>query len=161
MLPPTGLLPTGPLLLLLQAGVPAPAALRPFETGVWLWCVLVCNVANLILAHRRWDSFTQGIPPEVLAQLPLRLKLRLLARGLTKVGQAQITAQRGGCHAGHSGHAWHECLNADGIAAAAMCGLRVKACIPPALRAELLQCRCNSLELAAGCLLCTAGCGVY
>lgn len=63
--------------------LPLPPALRPFETGVWLWCTLVLNLVNLILADKHWarGAARGGLPPsEVWQQLPLRARMRLLAR---------------------------------------------------------------------------------
>lgn len=60
-----------------------PVALRPFEAGVWTWCTIVTNLANLIMADRHWarSSSWSGLPPaDVWAQLPLRVRARLLAR---------------------------------------------------------------------------------
>jgi hypothetical protein len=76
-----------PPLQVAPAALPMPAALRPFETGVWLWCVLVLNVANLIMAHERWArSGSSGGPPlDILAQLPLRVRLRFLAKWIGRV----------------------------------------------------------------------------
>ncbi len=62
--------------------LPLPPTLQPFETGVWLWCTLVLNLASLIMADRHWARGTArgGLPPsDAWAQLPLRVRVRLLA----------------------------------------------------------------------------------
>jgi hypothetical protein len=60
--------------------LPTPPWLRPFEPGVWLWCTLCLNLANLILAHRHWQSSNggQSVPAEVWAQLPLGVRVRIV-----------------------------------------------------------------------------------
>lgn len=61
-----------------------PTWLQPFQTGVWLWCTLVLNVANLIMAHRGWEK--AGLPPyDFLVQIPPSARLRLLAKVLLRV----------------------------------------------------------------------------
>jgi hypothetical protein len=70
--------------------LPTPTLLLPFESGVWLWCTLVMNVANLIGAHRQWDRRSgPGVPGDVWAQLSLWAKLRYtvyMARRVSAVG---------------------------------------------------------------------------
>lgn len=44
-----------------------PAALRPFETGVWLWCPIVANVANLILSSRKWSLSVREAAADALS----------------------------------------------------------------------------------------------
>jgi hypothetical protein len=73
--------------------LPLPATLQPFEQGVWLWCTLVLNLASLILADRHWARGTArgGLPPDdVWAQLPLRVRARLLARWAVLYALAQL-----------------------------------------------------------------------
>lgn len=73
--------------------LPLPPALRPFETGVWLWCTLVLNLVNLILADKHWarGAARGGLPPsEVWQQLPLRARMRLLARWAALYALAQL-----------------------------------------------------------------------
>lgn len=66
--------------------LPTPAFLRPFETGVWLWCTLVLNLANLIQAHQRWyRSSGHGIPNDVWAQLSFHIKLHHFLRTACRV----------------------------------------------------------------------------
>ena len=71
-----------------QAGwAPLPAWAAPFQPGVWLWCPLVLNLAALIASDSRWAAGAADLPPAaVLAQLPLRVRLRLLARWAVQVG---------------------------------------------------------------------------
>ncbi|GAB4817130.1 hypothetical protein N2152v2_004176 [Parachlorella kessleri] len=59
--------------------LPMPKALQPFQQGVWLWCVLVVNVVNLIMFHRTWEKGTR-IPTEVWDQIPWLMKLRIFVR---------------------------------------------------------------------------------
>lgn len=69
--------------------LPLPAALAPFETGVWVWCPLVANVANLILSHKHWTHGEHEASPLAAvwgAQgVPLRVRLRILVQLAAKV----------------------------------------------------------------------------
>ena len=65
--------------------LPLPRALQPFQQGVWLWCVLSVNVANLIMFHRTWEKGTRRIPSEVWDQIPWLTKLRIFLRLALKV----------------------------------------------------------------------------
>ncbi|KAI3436395.1 hypothetical protein D9Q98_005812 [Chlorella vulgaris] len=73
--------------------LPTPAFLRPFETGVWLWCTLVLNLANLIQAHQRWyRSSGHGIPNDVWAQLSFHVKLHHFLRTACRCLLSQVPA---------------------------------------------------------------------
>lgn len=88
--------------------LPLPAALRPFDTGVWLWCTLVLNLANLIMADRHWAAGAArgGLPPsDAWEQLPLRVRARLLGRWAAMVRTRFLGLREFGWVAG-SGLRW-------------------------------------------------------
>ncbi|PSC71122.1 H(+) Cl(-) exchange transporter 7 [Micractinium conductrix] len=74
--------------------LPLPAALAPFETGVWVWCPLVANVANLILSHKHWTHGEHEASPLAAvwgAQgVPLRVRLRILVQLAAKCAASQL-----------------------------------------------------------------------
>lgn len=60
--------------------LPAPAWVRPFETGVWLWCILVLNLTNLILSHRKWYHYGRVFESEAWGGMTRSAQVQLLAR---------------------------------------------------------------------------------